>query len=56
MAKEKKAECISQVKTDSKEFLFNFQKAILLSLHENGKLTFEQYNYAIELLEKKFKN
>ncbi len=56
MSKEKDAECISQVKTDSREFLFNFQKAILLSLHEDGKLTFEQYNYAIELLEKKFKN
>lgn len=56
MAKRKDAECISQVKTDSSEFLFHFQKAMLLSLHEDGKLTFEQYNYSIELLGKKFKN
>lgn len=56
MAKRKDAERISQIKTDSSEFLFHFQKAMLLSLHEDGKLTFDQYNYAIELLEKKCKN
>ncbi len=40
--------------SENKEFLFNFQKTILLSLHEDNVLTFQQYNNALELLKKKF--
>lgn len=39
--------------SDNKEFLYNFQKTILLSLHEDKVLTFQQYQNALELLKKK---
>ena len=34
---------------------FALSKAILISLHEHAKITLQQYNYAIELLEKKYR-
>lgn len=37
----------------NKEFLYNFQKTILLSLHEDKVLTFQQYQNALELLKNK---
>lgn len=39
---------------DNKKFLISFQKTMLLSLHEDGWLTFAQYTNAIRLLEKKY--
>ncbi len=36
------------------EFLFNFQKTILLSLHEDNFLSTQQYGNALELLKRIF--
>ena len=38
----------------NKERILGIQKALLLSLHENNKITLNQYENAIKLLEKKF--
>lgn len=37
-----------------KEVILNIQKTLLLTLYENKKLDFNQYQYAVKLLEKKF--
>lgn len=37
-----------------KEIILNIQKTLLLTLYENKKLDFNQYQYAVKLLEKKF--
>lgn len=39
---------------NNKEAIFNIQKTLLLTLYENKKLDFNQYQYAVKLLEKKF--
>lgn len=36
-----------------KEVILNIQKTLLLTLYENKKLDFNQYQYAVKLLEKK---
>ncbi len=38
-----------------KEFILNIKKAMLVTLLENKKINHFQYEYAIELLEKKFR-
>ena len=48
------AKCYFTGVSENKEFLFNFQKTILLSLHEDNVLTFREYENALELLKKKF--
>lgn len=46
------AECNFTDVSGNKEFLFNFQRTILLSLHEDNLLSFQQYQSALELLKK----
>lgn len=40
---------------NSKEFIFNIQKAMLATLFENNQINQFQYEYAVELLEKNFR-
>lgn len=40
---------------NDKEVMFNIQKAMLATLFEGEKINHFQYEYAIELLEKKFR-
>lgn len=40
---------------NDKEFILNIQKAMLVTLFEGKKINHFQYEYAIELLEKKFR-
>ena len=40
---------------NDKEFILNIQKAILVTLFERKTINHFQYEYAIELLEKKFR-
>lgn len=40
---------------NDKEVIFNIQKAMLATLFEGEKINHFQYEYAIELLEKKFR-
>lgn len=39
---------------DENKLTFDVQMAVLLVLHEGGKLNWQQYNYAVQLLEKKY--
>lgn len=39
---------------DDKEIKLNMQKILLLTLYENKKMDFNQYQHAVELLENKF--
>lgn len=41
-------------KFNDKEYITSIQKILLLTLYENGKINFNQYNHAVELIEKKF--
>ena len=36
---------------NNKEFIFNIQKAMLVTLFENKRINHFQYEYAVELLE-----
>lgn len=40
---------------NDKECILNIQKTLLLSLHENNKISFNQYENAVQLLEKKLR-
>ncbi len=40
---------------NSKEFIFNIQKAMLVTLFESKKINQFQYEYAVELLEKNYR-
>lgn len=40
---------------NNKEFIFNIQKAMLVTLFENKRINHFQYEYAIELLEAEFR-
>lgn len=40
---------------DNKEIIFSLQKTLLLTLYESKNLNFHQYQYAVLLLEKKFR-
>ena len=39
----------------SGEFILNIQKAMLVTLFEKEQINHSQYEYAVELLEKKFR-
>ncbi len=40
---------------NDKEHILAIQMALLLSLHENNKISLTQYDNAVKLLEKKFR-
>ena len=40
---------------NDKECIFHLQKTLLLTLYESKRLSFNQYQYAVKLLEKKFR-
>lgn len=40
---------------NDKECIFHLQKTLLLTLYETKRLSFNQYQYAVKLLEKKFR-
>lgn len=40
---------------NDKAYIFCMQKTLLITLYENKRLNFDQYRYAVELLEKKFR-
>ena len=47
--------CDNNEVENSKEFIFNIQKAMLATLFENNQINQFQYEYAVELLEKDFR-
>lgn len=50
--KEKVAIVCNNINLDNnKEFIFNIQKAMLVTLFENKRINHFQYEYAVELLE-----
>ena len=54
MDKEITVTCSENNLDENKEFILNIQKAMLVTLFESGKIDMEQYEYAVELLEKNF--
>lgn len=54
--KEKVAIVCNNINLDNnKEFIFNIQKAMLVTLFENKRINHFQYEYAVELLEAEFR-
>ena len=54
--KEKVAIVCNNINLDNnKEFIFNIQKAMLVTLFENKRINHFQYEYAVELLEADFR-
>lgn len=47
--------CNDENLCNNKEFVLNIQKAMLATLFESKKINHFQYEYAIELLEEKFR-
>ena len=54
MDKEITVTCSENNLNENKEFILNIQKAMLVTLFESGKIDMQQYEYAVELLEKNF--
>lgn len=47
--------CPKENLRDNDEITLNIQKIILISLHEEKRINLQQYNDAVEYIEKKYK-